>query len=164
MSLLISVLQMCVFFLRGQKRFYNVLSLNSVHQNIYNEKYYVSILLMTMTVMLMKNEFVLKTLFGFQGHHLFSLVSIATELRDVQSRNRVRFPLEVEIVLFFPAQPTQPPTQWLPQQSCRGLKLTTHLCPVPRLRIHGTVFPFAIRVHGEVSNEAQEIPLCVSSW
>jgi hypothetical protein len=35
----------------------------------------------------------------------------------------------------------QPPIQWLPGALSSGVKLTTHLHPVPRFRIHGAIPP-----------------------
>jgi hypothetical protein len=42
----------------------------------------------------------------------------------------------------------------------RGVKLTTHLHLVPRLRIRGTIPPFPIRLHGVVLSYVQD----TSSW
>jgi len=51
--------------------------------------------------------------------------------------------------------PTQPPIQWVTGDLTSGLsgqdvKLTTHIQPVPRSRIHGAISPLPRCLHGVV--------------
>jgi hypothetical protein len=49
--------------------------------------------------------------------------------------------------------PTQPNIPWKPGAlALRGVKLTTHLQPVPRSRKPGPIHPFPIRLHVVVLN------------
>jgi len=54
---------------------------------------------------------------------------------------------------------TQLLIQWVPEAGClssglsgRGVKLTTHLHLVPRLRLRGAIPPLAIHIQGVVLN------------
>jgi hypothetical protein len=55
--------------------------------------------------------------------------------------------------------PTQPPIQWVPGVKRPGVKLTTHLHPVPRLKLRGAILPLP-HLHGVVLSSAQD----TSSW
>jgi hypothetical protein len=74
--------------------------------------------------------------------------------------SRVRFPAGLGISLYTTASgtalgPTQPPIQWVPGTLSLGVKrpgvkLTTHLHLVPRLKISGAIHPLTLRLHGVV--------------
>jgi hypothetical protein len=78
----------------------------------------------------------------------------------------VRFPACAGVFLLAIAMsnqalgPIQPPIKWVPgalspRVSGRGVKLTTRLHLVPRLRMHGVVPPLVQCLHGVIVNGAQ---------
>jgi hypothetical protein len=42
-----------------------------------------------------------------------------------------------------------------------GVKLTSRLHPVPRLRMSGSILPFPIRFHSLNKDKATHIPICI---